>query len=329
MVKQPLFAFLTKYRLVLILLIAFTVRLDVAWLQWYNVNFSIQQDNYADYAQAVINNSPSGIILADRRLFPLYPLLIAAITVFTQSTVISGITISLFSSLAVIGLFYLLTRNFWLTFLFSLFPPIWLELGVKVATEPLAVFLLLLSFYAFLQQKNLLAGIILGLAVDVRLISLALLPALLFQIFQTQQYRRPKPLMIGFFAGLLPWFLFNVRFWGVGIILLQFVTYPSIAQASFSFLTLPADILRTLDWGQYKILFSGLFYLAITATSFLSLLKLTAKTPVEKILTVWLAASLAFILLFSPKTLLDDFGRYTIPFLPATIYGLGKIYNHR
>lgn len=202
-----------------------------------------------------------------------------------------------------------------------------MELGSKVATEPLTVFLLLLALVFYTRRKIFLSGIALGLATGIRLIGLALLPVLLWQLMQLRGSKKIKELLIGFFIGLLPWWLFNFFFWGPTKIFLQLFAYPAVAYPSFGLQTLILDILRTIDRGQPKILFSGVFYLALTLLGFWGLVKIHQKTALEKILLLWSMGSLGFIFIFAPKTLLDDFGRYTIPFLPATLYGLWQSFR--
>ena len=254
-----------------------------------------QQDNYLGYAQGII--SP-----ADMRLFPGYPILLA---IFPD-----GIILNLILSALSILIFYLITKNHFLTFIFSIFPPIWIYQGAKISTEPLTVFLLLLSLYLWQKQKEFLSGFICGLSVTVRLISICLGAAI---IFVKPSFKFITGLVLG--SSLLfvyNHFIFNNLF-------IQFIVNPrvgGVGGTGIGFIQIFQDVFRTIDWHQYRIPFSGLFYL------FISIFALIRLRTISKLYFYWLLFSLIFIFSLSPIPLLEEYPRFLVPVVPAIIIGM-------
>jgi hypothetical protein len=90
-------------------------------------------------------------------------------------------------------------------------------------------------------------------------------------------------------------------------------------------ITIVKDIFRAFDWKQYRILISGLFYLTLNFFTLISLFRLRLKKQLFRIAFFWQLSSLGFIFSFSPIPLLEEFGRFTVPFVPAIILGLQTI----
>lgn len=278
---------MAKAKIFLIILFALILRLFFLNNQ--------QQDNYLGYARGEIN-------FTDSRLFPGYPLLLSVFP--------NGIVLNLILSALSILVFYLITNNFILTFLFSFFPPIWVYQGAKIATEPLTVFFLLFSLLLWQKQKEFFSGFICGLAVTVRLISICFGAAVFF-------VKPSLKFIIGFTLGSSLLFIYN--YYTFNNLFIQFEVYPQIGGAggsSIGLVQIFKDIFRAIDWGQYRILFSGLFYLLI---SFIALVRLK---KINKLYFYWLLFSLIFIFSLSPAPLLEEYSRFLVPVVPVIIIGL-------
>lgn len=310
-----------------ILVIAFVVR-----LLYLNVNLlnnqrgirSIQQDNYVNYAKAIRENtlnSPS-FLRTDTRLFPGYPIAINSLTFIISSEIVSGIIISIVSSLFSIWIFWLITKDKLSTSIFTIFPPVWITQSTKIANEPLVTFLMLLSIFMYFKKKYIFTGITLGLAVNVRLIAICLLPAFLLTSLSANKRTTSIRILIGFTSSALLLLPYNYFYFGKENIFLQFIIYPQVGIGAIGILQLMQDLVRTLDWKQYRIFFSGVFYIFISMISTLSLFVIRKKSIHDFVFFYWLLFSLFFILLYGPTPILEDFSRFTVPVSPAIVLGI-------
>lgn len=305
--------------LAIILILALLFRLILINNHLHDPHFSIQQDDYATYANALVHgtlNTPH--FQPDERLFPGYPVLIVILNPVFKSEILSGFLISLASSILAIYLFWLLTKSLLATAAFAFFPPVWILQSTKVATEPLTVFLLLLGITLYLKKKYLWSGIIIGYAFDVRIIAVCLLLALLWHLNKTKAYKNMRLMLWGFVPTALLLFIFNYFFLDKNIFQ-QFLLYPTIGKATFGVLQIFRDLFRTIYLHQYKILISGLFYVFINLIGVILLYKKRKKSELYSIAFVWMALSLIFIFSIGPTPLLDEFLRFSVPFSPALI----------
>lgn len=311
-------------KIIVILLIALVLRIAVTFYQASNVDFRIQQDNYADYAVALSKgfSDLSFFNKSDTRLFPGYPILIFILSKFTFSPVVAGYVISITSSLLSIYLFWRLTKKTFATIIFALFPPAWITQSAKIATEPLVVLLLLISIILFKKKTVLLSGIALGLATDVRLISICLLAAFILQLFFLKKRKKIIYLMFGFVPVFLLLFIYNYFVFGISGIFRQFSYYPSLGHASIGFIQILKDLVEVALKGQYRILLSGLFYLSISILALIRLGKKRKLSDFNSLCFYWMLFSLIFIFTYGPTPLLGEYRRFLVPVTPALILGI-------
>lgn len=316
-----------KSFIIFILVVAVIVRIF-----YLNVNFlnnqkgirSIHQDNYVHYAKAIRENTLNSPFFqkADTRLFPGYPISINFLTFVVPSQINSGIIISFASSLFSVWIFWLIIKDKLATLIFTFFPPIWITQSTKIANESLTVLLLLLSLFMFFKKKSIFSGLLLGLALNVRLIAICLLPSLLLTSFLTNKKTDSIKILAGFISSVVLLFIYNYIYFGKENIFIQFIQYPQVGKGTIGILQIIQDLGRTLDWKQYKIFFSGLFYVLITLTSIISLFVARKKIFLNLVFFYWLLFSLLFILSFGPTPILEDFARFTVPVTPAIVLGL-------
>lgn len=312
-------------KIFLILFFALAVRLISSFYQLNDPNFTIHQDNYIYYANLLNGGAINDTLrfsVYDARLFPGYPILIFLAMKIIGSPIIAGYIISLVSSLFSIYLFWVITKKTFATLLFSIFPPIWVAQSTKVATEPLTVFLSLLTIFLYKKNAIFLSGAVLGLTINVRLIAICLLIAILFQMFFLKKWKNIGYMILGFLPFALLLFVYNYLVFGQEGIFRQFYLYPSIARASIGFIQIIKDVLRSIDWHQYKILFSGLSYIILSLWALVKLFKYRKSYSLTQLFFYWVLFSLIFIFLYGPEPLLEEFRRLILPIMPAIIFGI-------
>lgn len=307
------------------------VRLIILNSHLKDKNYSIQQDNYADYAFSLKNKLLKGLEISkenpNTRLFPGYPILILLVNPIFKSEVTAGLAISLFSSVMSIYFFWLLTKNLTATGIFSFFPPIWVIQSTKVSSEPLVVLLLLSSILLYRCRFFFFSGIVLGFASDVRLISICLLAALIIHLVLDRKGKDIISLIAGFVLLFSLLMFFNYLIFGLSELFQQFAANLTFGRATFGGLQLLKDVFRAIDWGQYRILISGIFYLLINFFALFQLFKHKKISGLYQISFFWMLFSLIFIFLLSPTPLLEEFSRYSVPFVPALILGFFTFSN--
>jgi Gpi18-like mannosyltransferase len=309
----------------LIILISLIIRLLLIFINFQNPKFSIQQDGYADYASALRQgtiNDNNKFAKFETRLFPGYPVLIFLLTFVLKSEIISGVLISLTAALFSIFLFWKVSQSKLATVIFAFFPPVWLMQSTKVATEPLTVFLLLLAILLFRKKYYFLTGLILGIAFDIRLISICLLIALIVYIYLKRQHKYILSLLAGFSIFLILFFIFNFFIFGPASIFRQFRTYYEINRVTLGAIQIVQDIPRALDWKQYRILISGLLYIIINFFAVFKLFKYRKISWLYKVCFYWMLFSLLFIFSLGPMPMLEEFSRFSVPAVPALVLGL-------
>lgn len=317
--------------LIVILFLSLAVRLIILNDHVNNLNYPIQQDGYADYAVALKEgtlNSGKKFSLVETRLFPGYPMLIFASTPIFKSEINAGLAISLISSIIAIILFWNLSKSLFATGIFAFFPPVWVLQSTKVSTEPISVLLLLLSIILFKRKNFLLTGIFLGLAFDIKLISICLFLVLLLLSIKKYSIKSFLYLSLGFLITVLFLFFYNYLVFGMEGIFKQFQIYYSINRVSIGFVQIVQDVFRAIDWKQYRILLSGLFYLLINLFALFQLHKHRNTSLLYQICFFWMLFSLIFVFLLGPTPLLEEFARFSVPFVPALIFGIFSFINN-
>jgi Gpi18-like mannosyltransferase len=294
----------------------------------YNPQYGYQQDNYPSYTDALrlgILNTPH-FPLYDRRLFPGYPLLIYLVNFLSHSSINSGIFISLAASLASVYFFWLITRNLALTAIFSVFPPVWINQSTKVSTEPLTVMLLLAGLWLYFRHRFAWSGILIGLAFIVRPISICLLAALAMHCFS--QRSSSRMLLAGFVlsAAILP--IYNYFIFNHSLFIQLFIT-PELGRTSFGALQIIQDWFRAITWKQYRILISGSFYVFLNLIAATLLFLSRRLSDLFMVCFLWMIFSLIYIFSASPTPLLEEFSRFSTPFIPAMLIGLSSLMPYR
>lgn len=291
----------------------------------------IIQDNYHHYADAFIEGRLTSETFSDtdRRLFPLYPIAISLVKPFFISSLYAGIALSIFFSLLALFVAKKVFQDTFFLWLMVFLPPIWLEQSSTVATEAFFIFLTLCALLLFRNKNMFFAGLLIGLAFITRPVALALLATCLLIVLQKKQLQEVTKITGGFFLGVMFLLLFNFIVFGEKELLQQFQHTERYGELRLGFIQIVQDFYRTLDWGEYRTFFSGLFYVVTNLFALIVLTIYRKTSDLAKVCFYWLLFTLLFILTFSPFKLLDDFGRYALAALPAYIYAFTLFYRHK
>ncbi len=317
--------FLKKSSILLfaILILILFSRFFLYMIYIHDPTIHIQQDNYANYALAIKNNTLSSnkFNYYDKRLMPGYAILIYTLSFLIPNALYAGIIVSIISSIFVAYFLWKLIPSPLPALLSVFFPPIWVKAGAKVATEPIFVLVSLLSIYANQKKRYFITGILLGILFSIRLIGIILLFILCFIILKKRK-KIPIKLILGFFIPVIILFIFNYIFFGINGIFEQFVHNSGYGGIRLGFIQIMRDIYRTLSWKQYQIFFSGLFYIVVNIAALVFLFLRRKQSNLIFFFFLWQLFTLLFILSLSPSQLIDDFGRYTLASLPALLLGI-------
>ena len=280
----------------------------------------LQQDNYVVYAESIRTGTLKQIEDSDKRLFPGYPLAMLAVNTVVPDLVTAGLVISVLSTVWTAVMLLKICSSKIPAYLSIFFPPVWMKLGAKIATEPFFTAISISSIYLFIHKKYLGAGLLAGLAMMVRPVGVMLFLA--YGIILIKQKSLALKVAAGFAMTASLLLIFNGITFGWGNMLEQFM-HGERYGLRFGVVQMAQDIWRTWNWGQYRILASGIFYMAVNAVALCYLWKNYHKSGLTALMAVWMTLTLGYILAFSPVTLIDDFGRYTVACLPALLIGWG------
>ncbi len=306
-------------------MVALVLRLALLGYNLYlNPQFAIQQDNYASFAQAWRQGTlaTGGISHFDTRLFPGYPALIGLLhLVLPISEVSIGVIISLVTSLLAIYFFWLWSKDWLATWLFAIFPPVWVLSATKVATEPLSLALILGGLLTWGRKHYLLTGLLLGYACTMRNIAAFLVIVLGWQLLSQRNWKSLVTFGLGVAIPGIGLLVFNGMTFGWNHLLYQIEVYNNELDTGIGLVQLVKDVLRTIDWGQYRILISGLLYVGWVIGGWWGLLKYRQENQRMTMAFWWTTLSLIFLFTLSMPTFLEDFGRYAVPIVPPLLLG--------
>lgn len=310
----------TNKMLLLILASSLLLRVSLIFVYSNDPTFSYLQENYDLY----ITGLKDGVIddpdfsVYETRMFPGYVLFLLPFTFIINNIIQIGIFLNVIIFIISFYLIWKLFRNVFINFLFSFFPPIWIAQSTKASSEPLTVMLLLTSLLFFVNKYYFLTGLIIGIAFNVRIISACLFIAIFIVLIFERKINESLKLLLGFIITASLLITYNYLIFGNNNLLIQFTNLDqNYGVVTIGFIQIFKDILRTIDWGQYKILFSGIFYLILNVGSILILFKFRNTSLIAKICFYWALFSLIFVFLLSPFTLIENFGRYALPIIPA------------
>lgn len=284
-------------------------------------SFGIQQENFLEYARALRSGEFLNIISRyDSRLFPGLPFLIFLLSLFTQSEFFSGILIIIIS----LSLIYFITYHFtqkpiysiWLT----LFPPIVFEQTSKISTEIVVIAFWMLVYYFFTKKEYLGSSLISGYAAIIRPISFCAVLPLFLYLFKTKRKKEAAGSLVIFLIFPLLLVLFNFYHWGV--VFHQGAIYRAIDRPTLGLIQWLLDIRRTISWGQWRILLSGLVYSCFAFFLVLKTLK-TKKDFLVKddnfFIKTWAVLTMIFIFLIGPTPFLEYLSRFLTVFFPLIL----------
>ncbi len=320
-----------KNKLYLIFFFALLLRFLIIYINYRNPNFEFQQESYKYYIDSLKDGSLGDPNFSpfEKRLFPGYIFLILPFTNLADNPIAIGVIVNLILFGISFFLVWKIFRDTLTQAVFAFFPPVWVIQTTKASSEPLTVTLLLLSLLCFIRKAYIPAGLILGFAFSVRTISICLLLAFLIFFIFDKKYKNAFEIFIGFSLTASLLFIFNFLTFGPSHILMQFTNLnQNYGVVRIGVIQIIQDILRTIDWEQYRILFSGLFYVTINFITLFILFKFRNKSDLYKVCFYWVLFSLIFVFSLAPFTLIENFSRYTVPIAPAIAVAFTILINH-
>lgn len=270
----------------------------------------IQQDNYVTYAK-MLSSSINNISFFESRLLPGLPILIFLVKQIVQNYYLAGYLVTIGAFIGSYFLLYKITGSK-LSVLPLVFPPILLNLSTLIDTELPFIFLTLLGVYFLKKNRYPWAFLVIGVSVWFRLAGLAVI----FGVFVYLLLKKE----LGKFLKYIPYFLipvvllllFNSHFFGSKNLFYQIFTYKKLhpGRISIGFIQLGSDIVRAFRWGWYRILFSGLAYIALFILLWVKSIKI-------RHLEFWIITGVyIFTLVVNLVPFLENLGRYLAPTAP-------------
>lgn len=276
----------------------------------------IEQDNYLEYAGAFSKGRIEDIGLADTRLMPGLPILIAVGRYIFGDVLLAGYMILLISFVLSGGLMNRLTKSNY-GWLALVFPPIVLDQMSLISTESVLV-LALLIVYGLVKRKNYVgAALVASLSVWLRLIGVGVWLAVVVLMVTEKKW---KQLALGLTSLLASWLsLVGFNKWMFGdasLFLYQIEMYRKIGRSSLALHQLYEDIFRAIDWGWYAQVWSGVSYLLLLMVAAGMVWKYKNKLWVgagNKFLMLSVGFMMVFVFSIGPTPFLEEFPRFLVP----------------
>src|SRR3989344_3513434 len=220
-------------------------------------NYIIQQDNYIGYA-ASLGNGLKDLSFSDSRLYPGLPILIYIVSYITEGYYSAAYLIIIMSFIGTYTLLYKITKSN-LSVLPLIFPPVMLDMVTLIANEFVTIFFIILVIYLIFNKKNAYAAFVAGLTYWFRAAGNLFyfsIPLVFFMIYDWY-----------FFGTLSPFY--------------QLIIYKLVSPYgnAVGFIQMVKDVVRTFDWGQYRILTSGILYIFFYVYFLLRALSVTKNSP--------------------------------------------------
>ena len=282
---------------------------------------ALQQENYLAYVEAMASGNFSNYLsYSDSRLFPGLPLLILLLNVFIKNKIVAGIFLTVVGLIVIVRVVQHFTNSVSYAVLLTLFPPIVFEQSSKISTEVLVIALLLLAYWLVSRKEYLWTSLLLGYATIVRPISGCMFLALLVYLITSKKLRVKAFLIYLIFPLLL--LLFNIYHWGLSSSFRQIEVYSVVNRTTVGIYQLIEDVSRAIDWGQWRILVSGLTYVVLYGFVLTKIIKKKGDFLFKndgKLIKCWSVFTSIFILLPGSTPFLEEIRRYMAIFFPLAL----------
>lgn len=235
---------------------------------------------------------------------------------------ISGIVIIIFSLIIVYSITHYFTKSPIYSFWITIFPPIIFEQTSKISTEAVTISSILSAYYFVSKLKYYRASLVLSLSSIVRPISFFLFLAMICQLCRKYKIKVAFYCLIIYLSFPVFLIFFNYYHWGLGSLFIQIIAYNDFSRGTFGLKQLIVDIPRTIEWGQPKILFSGISYILFTL--FILYKTIRVKTDFifkndNLLIKIWSISSIIFIFAIGPTPFLEELRRYLCIIFPLLL----------
>lgn len=308
-----------------------------AFKNFYGLNYwgggLQQEDDFSTYVVALKSgNFPQSLVYFNTRLFPGLPFLMLLFDFFTHNEIVAGLLLTLISLTAIFLIAYRFSKDPFYSFWITLFPPIVFEQTSKISTEAVVIALLLSVYYLFVNKRYTLAAFLSGYASIVRPIAGCMFLALFLALLVKNQKATAIKSLIFFliFPAILA--LFNIYHWGAGLVFYQFVVYKQVARGAFSVPQLFQDIIRAAEWGQWRILLSGLAYFLFSFFLLSRILMAKGDFFVKDdgfLIKSWSLLTFAFVFSVGSTPILEEIRRFLTVFYPLALLAVYRYFSRR
>lgn len=290
-----------------------------------------QQDNYVLYAKSFANNFVN-LPHYESRLMPGFPFLIHLASSITKNYIFSAyfLTITLF--ILNYSLLYKIT-NSELSVIPLIFPPAMFNIATMIATESLTLFLIILIYTLANSRKYETASFISGVGFAVRPIISVTYPALFLTLYLKNRKILTFRSVLLFFIPVVFLAIFNNENFGDFSPFYQVMTYKNLAPhgTGIALFQIIPDLIRSIEWRQYSIFLSGLFYLGFFAVMLVNIYnKIRIRKDLISIFSFTSTIMMSvYVLSYSFTPFIENFGRYIIPMVPLFWILLHKKWESR
>ena len=294
-------------------------------------NYIIQQDNYIGYA-ASLGNGLKDLSFSDSRLYPGLPILIYIVSYITEGYYSAAYLIIIMSFIGTYTLLYKITKSN-LSVLPLIFPPVMLDMVTLIANEFVTIFFIILVIYLIFNKKNAYAAFVAGLTYWFRAAGSLIFIAYLVSSYLYQKKKVKLRNLFYFSIPLVFFMIYDWYFFGTLSPFYQLIIYKLVSPYgnAVGFIQMVKDVVRTFDWGQYRILTSGILYIFFYVYFLLRALSVTKNSPNfnNLFLTLSIIFMSIFIFSYSFVPYLENFARYLAPIIPLFWITSYKSFNKK
>jgi hypothetical protein len=281
----------------------------------------LEQEHFLNYTVSLKSgNFPTGLSYADTRFFPGFPFVILIFSYITGNPAIAGLILTLISLVLIYLISYYFTKSPFYSFWITIFPPIVFEQTSKISTEVLLIASFFLIYLFFVKKKYFYASLLAGFAVIVRPVALFIyLPIFIHLLRKKDLGKLVKSL---FFVSIFPlvFVIFNLNFFGD--IFYQIKANAQVGEASFSFLQIFIDIYKNILMGNWRIIISGLAYVAFSFFLFYRILRERSDFMFYGdglFIKLWTVGTFLFVYSVGPLQFLAEIRRFLAVFFPLAL----------
>jgi hypothetical protein len=275
-------------------------------------------------------NFPNGLNYGYTRFFPGLPFVILLTSYITGNIAAAGLILPFLSLVLIYFISYYFTKDSFYSFWITIFPPIVYEQTAKISTEALLIALFLLIYLLFVKKKYLSASLLAGFATVVRPVALFIYLPIFFQIIKKKEAEKLIKSIILFAIFPILFVIFNITYFGD--VFYQIRANAQVGEASFSFLQMFFDVWLNIIKGGWRIIISGLAYIAFSFFLLYIIFKNKSDFLSKRdglFIKLWTIGIFIFIFSVGPLQFLSEARRFLAVFFPLSLLVNYKFFSKK